>query len=136
MNENNENIMSEIRQGLIQYIGAIGKESGFENDEAMQMSVSVVTEELLKFCNVTNKFNFYAAKPILRGAAYIVDMNIAQARRDAIKDNIDIDDAIKSFAYISDKLKKMADSYKPRSKEEILSEIETTSDIDSDTDKE
>ena len=112
--EENGNVISEIRQGLFQYIGAIGKECGLDGDDAMQKSVSVVEEELLRFCGMGNEFNFYAAKPILRGAAYMIDMNIGQAKKDADEKDIDIADMLKPLEFMSAKLKQMADSYKKK----------------------
>ena len=62
------NDQTQIRAGLINYIGAMLQSSKFDNDKAIKHSVvAILLEEAAKLCKDNNgEFDMFISKPILR----------------------------------------------------------------------
>ena len=82
MANENQNRQAQIRQGLVQYIGAIMNNSDFSPRENKQLAVAALCEEALnliisceeeKFKNDKFYIDDYAVKPFLRGILFLVD---------------------------------------------------------------
>ena len=104
-----ENREFELKQGLMQFVGAIAVDSGYKGDEAGQLAVSTLAEVALESSRRDDGYNFYIAKPILRAAA--VPMN-ERARQilNVVGDDPQGKMLAKSFTDVAGQLKRFADS--------------------------
>ena len=71
--EKNDNVIKDIREGLIQFIGALLKNTSYEGAAARQIVCAALTEEALTLATQHNKIEYYSAKPILRATLLILD---------------------------------------------------------------
>lgn len=67
-----DDINSEIRQSLVQFIGALLSNSSFKGAQGRQVVCAALTEEALKLVTVNDKIETYSAKPLLRAAVLIL----------------------------------------------------------------
>jgi hypothetical protein len=70
--------MLEIRQGLVQYIGAMADRISYSGAEARQVLCAIIVEEALKLVTVNEKVELYSAKPILRAANVVLSQRIQE----------------------------------------------------------
>lgn len=66
--------LSQIRGGLVNYIGAMINASPYESDAAKKHSVvAIILEEALKLCQDSNgEYEMFPIKPILRASSNIL----------------------------------------------------------------
>jgi len=62
----------EIRQSLVQFIGALLKNSSFKGAQGRQVVCAALAEEALKLVTVNGKVEIYSAKPLLRAASIVL----------------------------------------------------------------
>lgn len=67
-----DDINTEIRQSLVQFIGALLKNSSFKGAQGRQVVCAALAEEALKLVTVNDKTETYSAKPLLRAAVIIL----------------------------------------------------------------
>jgi len=71
------NDQTQIRAGLINYIGALLKASKFKGKAAKQNVVAILTEETLKFTQDKDKIiDLYVAKPIIKSTIFLLNQRI------------------------------------------------------------
>ena len=69
----------QIRQGFVNYIGALIASSPFEGKAACQQTVAVLIEEALKLSQNEDKVcDLYILKPLFRGLSIVLKQNIDQ----------------------------------------------------------
>ena len=73
MSEKNDNIIKDIREGLVQFIGALLDNTSYEGAAARQIVCAALTEEALKLATQHERIEYYSAKPILRATLLILD---------------------------------------------------------------
>lgn len=68
------NDMTQIRTGLVNYIGAMIKATGYEGKAANQLVAAALIEEALKLSQIEDNSlcDLYVAKPILRANMFIL----------------------------------------------------------------
>lgn len=73
------NDMTQIRSGLVNYIGAMIKSSGYEGKAANQIVAGALIEEALKLAQIDGQIlDLYVLKPILRANIFILEQRAAQ----------------------------------------------------------
>jgi hypothetical protein len=73
------NDMTQIRTGLVNYIGAMAKATGFEGKAANQIVAAALIEEALKLSQVDGETcDLYVIKPLLRANIFILKQRCAQ----------------------------------------------------------
>ena len=72
--------LTQIRQGLVNYIGAIIKSSGFEGKAANQVAASILLEETLKLSQTDESgvFDLYILKPLFRANIAVLKQRIQE----------------------------------------------------------
>jgi len=70
------NEMLEVRQGLIQFIGAMMNRISFKGADSRQVMCAILLEEALKLITVNERYELFSAKPILRGTIAILNQRI------------------------------------------------------------
>lgn len=113
MQDQKANREAELKQGIIQYIGAAAKDSGLDGDDAAQLAISMVTETSLELGKRDYGYDFYVLKPIIRGAAFLLAEKARQ-----IDEETGGDPTVKKFSdnyrKFSNALKNFADASKQR----------------------
>lgn len=66
------NINAEIRQSLVQFIGALLSNSQYKGAQGRQVVCAALAEEAVKLVTVNDKIEIYSAKPLLRAANLIL----------------------------------------------------------------
>lgn len=67
------NDMTQVRAGLVNYIGAMIKASGYEGKAANQLVVAALIEEALKLSQVDSEAcDMYVLKPLLRANIFVL----------------------------------------------------------------
>lgn len=69
-----------LRQGLVQYIGALMQNSNLEGKAAAQVVAAALSEEALKIAKTETEYDFYVAKPILRASIVLLKERIKELR--------------------------------------------------------
>ena len=64
----------EIRQGLIQYLGAMMENDSFTVDENRQLVVAALLEEAIALINTSKGIDTYAARPLCRATVLMIDL--------------------------------------------------------------
>ena len=73
------NDQTQIRQGFVNYIGAIIKTSPFEGRAARQNAASILIEEALKLAQNEDKtMDIYVLKPLIRGMVLVLKQRHAE----------------------------------------------------------
>ena len=73
------NDMTQIRTGLVNYIGAMLKATNLEGKAANQTVAAILIEESLKLSQLEeDTCDLYISKPLLRGVVYILKQRCAQ----------------------------------------------------------
>lgn len=67
-----ENINLEIRQSLVQFIGAMLHNGTYKGAQGRQVVCAALAEEAVKLVTVNDKIELYSAKPLLRAAVLIL----------------------------------------------------------------
>ena len=77
------NDLTQIRAGLVNYIGACVAASPFEGKAARHAVVSVMTEEILKLSQekAGEPFDLYTLKPFFRGASLVIKQRKAELEK-------------------------------------------------------
>lgn len=106
------NDQTQIRAGLVNYIGAMLASSKFENEQAIKHSVvAILLEEAAKLCKDNDGiFDMYTCKPALRLVA-----GIAKQRVNLLSElprTKEVAGQIESYNFISDGLNKVIDNTK------------------------
>nr|DAK26661.1 MAG TPA: hypothetical protein [Caudoviricetes sp.] len=78
----NENRLSSIQSGLMQYIGAIIKEIKKEDAASAHVALAKLSEAWLECCQDKDGYNIFIAKPILRACVIILDDYYRQVLKD------------------------------------------------------
>lgn len=68
-----EDINLEIRQSLVQFIGALLHNSNYKGAQGRQVVCAALAEEALKLVTVDDKIEVYSAKPLLRATIYVLE---------------------------------------------------------------
>lgn len=68
-----DDINIEIRQSLVQFIGALLKNSKFKGAQGRQVVCAALAEEALKLVTVNDTVEIYSAKPLLRAAIVVLE---------------------------------------------------------------
>lgn len=100
----------QLRQGLVNYIGAMVESSPLTGNKARHAISAVLVEEALKMATTDDDFDFFVAKPILRGAVYSLDKRIEALL--LLPENDEVKVAIKSYRTIVSRLNNLLDSLK------------------------
>lgn len=99
------NDQTQIRNGLINYIGSLLNSSCFDGKAAKQNVVSILIEEAMKLSqNEDGKFDMYALKPLLRGTNVLLEQRINELSK--LPKNISVK-PIEDYNFIKDKLNKI-----------------------------
>lgn len=70
-----------IRNGLVQYVGALLADSKRDGAEAAHVALAQLSEVWLTFCkNEKNEYNMFVAKPILRAAAILLSSELQKMK--------------------------------------------------------
>lgn len=98
------NDQTQIRAGLVNYIGALLSSSKFENEKATRHSVvALLLEEAMKLCKDNDGyFDMYVSKPALR-----LTSSIAKQRVNLMNDlpkTPDVVSQIKTYKFINEEL--------------------------------
>ena len=73
------NDLIQIRAGLVNYIGAMVKASGFEGKAASQIVAAALVEEALKLSQIeNNEFDTYVLKPLFRASILVLTQRCDQ----------------------------------------------------------
>jgi hypothetical protein len=73
------NDQTQIRAGLVNYIGALIASSKFENKAAKQAVTSILAEETLKLAQDENGIiDLYTVKPMIRAVIFIFKQRIQE----------------------------------------------------------
>lgn len=107
----------QLRISLNQFFGAILVNSNYSDPNlAKQSLIALTIEELLKFCkNEDQTIDIVAAKPILRGAHYIIEQrecNIVDKLRSTSLSEEEIEEATADLEWIKNDLEKYISSLK------------------------
>lgn len=80
-----DNRAAQARQGLTQYVGALLTSLKGEDKARAQLIVAALCEESLKLCmnNDAQKFDYFAAKPVLRAASFVLSKRAEEMKADA-----------------------------------------------------
>lgn len=68
-----EDINLEIRQSLVQFIGAMLHNSIYKGAQGRQVVCAALAEEAVKLVTVNDKIELYSAKPLLRAAILVLE---------------------------------------------------------------
>lgn len=84
-NDNIDNRAAQARQGLTQYVGALLDSLKGEVKAKAQLVVAALCEEALKLCinNDNQRLDFFAAKPVLRAASFVLSKRAEEMKADA-----------------------------------------------------
>lgn len=82
----NDNLLSSIQIGLIQYIGAIIKELKKEEASSAHIALAKLSEAWLECCKDKKGYDIFIAKPILRATIIILDDYYRQVLADTPDD--------------------------------------------------
>ena len=99
----------EIKQGLLQYVGAIAKDSGLKGEDAAQLAISMLAEVALESGKRDKGYDFYVTKPIIRAAAFLMDERARQILN-TVGNDPQGKMLAKSFTDVAGQLKRFADS--------------------------
>lgn len=73
------NDQTQIRAGLINYIGALLKASQFEDRAARQNVAAILVEETIKIAQDDNKvIDLYVIKPMIKGIVFTLQQRIQE----------------------------------------------------------
>lgn len=76
------NDMTQIRAGLVQYIGAMMKASGYEGKAANQIVAAALIEEALKLSQLEgNVCDMYVLKPLLRANIFVLKQRCVELKK-------------------------------------------------------
>lgn len=71
------NDQTQIRAGMVNYIGALINSSPFEGRAAKQNVVAVMTEEILKLAKGEDQtVDLYVLKPMIKGMVFIINQRV------------------------------------------------------------
>ena len=114
-NDDNQK-MTEIRAGLVQYIGAMLDNTVYKDSAAKQIVCASLLEEAINVCtpvdeNNVTKINLFAAKPILRAAIIILKQRKSDYDEylNTVKD-VEMQNQIKNVTLVLDESIKLIDS--------------------------
>ena len=114
-NDDNQK-MTEIRAGLVQYIGAMLDNTIYKDSAAKQIVCASLLEEAINVCtsvdeNNVTKINLFAAKPILRAAIIILKQRKSDYDEylNTVKD-VEMQNQIKNVTLVLDESIKLIDS--------------------------
>lgn len=114
-NDDNQK-MTEIRAGLVQYIGAMLDNTIYKDNAAKQIVCASLLEEAINVCTITDennvtKINLFAAKPILRAAIIILKQRKSDYDEylNTVKD-IEMQNQIKNVTLVLDESIKLIDN--------------------------
>ena len=101
------NDLTQIRAGLVNYIGAALTAAPFEGKAARQMIVSILTEEALKLSQDKDgePFDLYVIKPIIRSNILIFRQRIAELNK--LPSSKDVQEAISSYTHVIQELEQL-----------------------------
>ena len=68
-----EDINLEIRQSLVQFIGALLHNSNYKGAQGRQVVCAALAEEALKLVTVNDKIEVYSTKPLLRATIHVLE---------------------------------------------------------------
>lgn len=66
--------VQEIRNSLVQFIGALLNSSSYQGAAGRQVVTAAIAEEAVKLITVNNKIEMFSAKPLLRAAVIILEV--------------------------------------------------------------
>ena len=70
-----------IRNGLVQYVGALMAETSREGAEATHVALADLSEVWLTFCkNENNEYDMFVAKPILRATMILLQSELQRMK--------------------------------------------------------
>ena len=115
-NNNNElNRQAMLKNGLAQYIGAMLENKDFEPREAAQLTVANLIEAAVKLAMKDDKIDFFVAKPIVRGAKFVIGARfnaLDKAVNDEIISREEYDNLMRESDYLVDSLEKIIEGMK------------------------
>lgn len=102
------NDMTQIKMGLVNYIGALLKSSKFEERAAKQQVASILIEEALKLSRDENDgpFDLYVLKPLLRATILLFKQRCNELSK---LPSDKVAEQIKSYKYTIEQLQKLVD---------------------------
>ena len=77
-----DNAEEALKNGLLQYVGALLKMTGKEGSTASHLALAKLSEVWLEQCRTDNGYDMFAAKPILRAASLLLKDYVSQLRKD------------------------------------------------------
>jgi hypothetical protein len=73
------NDQTQIRAGLVNYLGALLKSSNFEGKAGKQEVVAIFIEEAMKLAQDENKIlDMYVMKPMIKGMVFMLQQRIQE----------------------------------------------------------
>ena len=69
----NEELLQEVKTGLVQFMGAILADSQYDSPVTKQLICAALLEEVLNMVKIEDKYELYACKPVLRATLLILE---------------------------------------------------------------
>ena len=88
-----DNAEEALKNGLLQYVGALLKMTGKEGSTASHLALAKLSEVWLEQCRTDNGYDMFAAKPILRAASLLLKDYANQLRKDISTVSININNS-------------------------------------------
>lgn len=106
------NDQTQIRAGLVNYIGALLSASKFENEKATRHTVvALLLEEAMKLCKDNDGyFDMYVCKPALRMTSSIARQRVNLM--DSLPKTSDVVSQIKTYKFINEELDRIIENTK------------------------
>lgn len=101
---------ARIRQGIVQFIGAMAKEMKGDPKDAKQLIAASLVEEAISLALKKNgEIDSYVTKPVLRGALYLLNKRNAGIRETSKKLGIweNVRDQVQEAETVANHLKKI-----------------------------
>jgi hypothetical protein len=102
------NDQTQIRAGMVNYIGALIKSSSFEGRAAKQSVVAVLIEEALKLAKSEDQtVDLYVLKPMIRGMVFTLNQRVKELSK--LPKNQESDSLINEYKTIISTFDKLLD---------------------------
>lgn len=75
------NDVTQIKQGLVNYIGAILNACPFEGRAARQFTASILIEEALKLAKEEETYDLYVLKPLIRACIILFENRMHEVEK-------------------------------------------------------
>jgi hypothetical protein len=100
------NDQTQIRAGLVNYIGALIQSSHFEDRAARQEVASILIEEALKLAqDEKGIIDMFTVKPLLRGCTLVFEQRINELSK--LPKNTQVEKLIEGYKKLADTIKEI-----------------------------